>query len=163
MPFLNPLLLANLADKQGVIVFCHCLFRNVKEVGNLADKAFISFGCYICRFSIIYKSVEQKGVTGSTLLTTGCWLHIVIGNGCWDVEDIACLDFVTGKGVCDFFRRTRITRITRIIILGVFNNFGKLFGREFFLEAGIEYSMRSGCSWHSATNGHYARELLPEP
>ena len=46
---------------------------------------------------------------------------------------------------------------------GIFYNFMKLFGGEFFLEAGIEYSMRSGCSWHSATNGHYARELLPEP
>lgn len=89
MPFLNPLLLANLADKQSVIVFCHCLFRNVKEVGDLADKAFISFGRYICLFSIFYKGVEQKGVTGSTLLTTGCWLYIVIGNGGWDEAGVA--------------------------------------------------------------------------
>ena len=66
MPFFNSLLLTNLADNQSVVVFCHCLFRNVKEVGNLADKAFISFGRYICRFSIIYKGVEQKGVSGST-------------------------------------------------------------------------------------------------
>lgn len=83
------MLLANLADQQSVIVFCHCLFRNVKEVGNLADKAFISFGRYICLFSIIYKSVEQKGVSGSTLLTTGYWLHIVIGNGGWDEAGVA--------------------------------------------------------------------------